>query len=79
MDTNRVLQIVLSELSLENLKLQEKLESAVNSNSEIDMKVSNLQTIITQLAISDLKIAKYQPMLQQQQNNNQQQNTEQNG
>lgn len=78
MDTNRVLQIVLSELSLENLKLQEKLESAVNSTSEIDHKVSTIQQIITQLSISDLKIAKFQSMLQQQ-NNNQQQNTEQNG
>lgn len=78
MDTNRVLQIVLSELSLENLKLQEKLESAVNSTSEIDHKVSTIQQIITQLSISDLKIAKFQSMLQQQ-NNNQKQNTEQNG
>lgn len=63
MDTNRVINIVLTELSVENLKLQEKLENQINSNKQIDEKVLAIKDALKSLAINDLMISKFQSMV----------------
>lgn len=78
MDTSRVINIILSDLSLENLKLQETLEKSINSNEHIDEKVNNVKLALKALAINELMIGKFQGLIQKP-NNNQTQNENENG
>ena len=69
MDTARVINIVLTDLSLENLKLQEKLENAINSENTIEDKVSVIKSTLMGLTINELMITKFQSMVSQSNNN----------
>ena len=53
MDGERIIKIVLLELSNEKLKLEESLEKAVNSNKEIDEKVKEITDLLKAIAIND--------------------------
>ena len=70
MDSNRVINIVLTDLSLENLKLQEKLENSINSNSKLDEKLLSVKDSLKQLAINELMITKFQALISKTDNNN---------
>lgn len=78
MDTTRVISIILSDLSLENLKLQETLERSINSNEHIETKVSEVKTTLRALALNELMITKFQALVSKP-NNNQTQNQNENG
>lgn len=65
MDMNRILSIVSSELASENLKLQEKLESTVNSiDIDVDLKVLGIKQILRDLVINEQSLIKFQAMVQ---------------
>jgi hypothetical protein len=68
MDTSRIVNIILSELSIENLKLQEKLENQINSNRQIEEKVLAVKDALKSLAINELMISKFQSMVSNQNN-----------
>jgi cell fate (sporulation/competence/biofilm development) regulator YmcA (YheA/YmcA/DUF963 family) len=70
MDTSRVINIILTDLSLENLKLQEKLENLINSNKDVNEKVFTIKDALKSLAINELMITKFQAMVSQTNNNN---------
>lgn len=70
MDTNRLINIILSDLSLDNLKLQENLERAINDNEEVSKKVFKVKDILKSLVINDLMIAKFQSLVSTPNNNN---------
>lgn len=76
MDTNRVVTIVLSELSTANLKLQENLEFYINQSDPIDSKVYQITTTLRKLAINELMITKFQALVTP---NNTTQTTQDNG
>lgn len=65
MDTNRLVNLVLSDLSLENLKLQERLEQAINSTDDVDNKVSKVKDVLEKLTVNELTIAKFQSLVKQ--------------
>jgi hypothetical protein len=68
MDSARIVSIILSELSVENLKLQEKLEGVINSNRQIEEKVLAIKDTLKSLAINELMISKFQSMVSNQNN-----------
>lgn len=76
METNRIIAIIMSELSLDNLKLQESLEKTINSTEDIDMKIMNVKSILAKLATNEQMITKFQTLVSPNNNNL---NTNQNG
>jgi hypothetical protein len=79
MDTNRLVNIVLTNLSLENLKLQEELERIINSNTEeTQSKVYKITTILEKIVLNEMSLTKFQSMIQPK-NNNENQNSQQDG
>ena len=63
MDTNRVINIVIAELGVENLKLQERLETAINSNEDIDSKVLRITSALSTLVTNELMLEKFTTMI----------------
>jgi len=78
MDTTRLINIILSDLSLENLKLQEKLERSINSNNEIEKKILDTKSILEALVLNELMITKFQSLVSKP-DNNEIKNEKQNG
>ena len=68
MDANRIVNIILTELSLENLKLQETLERAINNSDKIETKVLEVKNALHRLVINEGMITKFQSMVQPQNN-----------
>lgn len=77
MESQRIISIILTDLSLENLKLQENLEKAINSTDGIDSRVNKIKDALKSLAINDLMITKFQSLITK--SNNTQQNENENG
>jgi hypothetical protein len=68
MDTERLFNIVLGELTIDKLKLETELETAINSNNEsIDIKVKKIKDILSMISIVENSIAKFSNLI----NNNQ--------
>lgn len=63
METTRIFNIILAELSLENLKLQEKLELEINSNSDIDLKVEKIKTYLKAMIDTESMITKFTTLI----------------
>lgn len=76
METNRIITIIMSELSLDNLKLQESLEKTINSTEDIEMKIMNVKSILAKLSTNEQMIKKFQELVSPNNNNL---NTNQNG
>jgi hypothetical protein len=64
MDASRLINIVLTDMSLENLKLQEDLELTINSPEEIDKKIKNIKTQLKNIALNELMISKFQSLME---------------
>ena len=79
MDTNRIVYIILSDLSLENLKLQEKLEFEINSVSEVDSKILKIKDLLRSIALNELSLTKFQSLVSEPNNNNKNLNQEEDG
>lgn len=69
MDTTRVINIILSDLSLENLKLQEMLERSINSNEKIKKKLLDVKSTLEALVLNELMISKFQTLVSAPTNN----------
>ena len=78
MDTNRVVNIILTELGLELLKLQESLENTLAStNLDINDKVKMIKGNLREITLNEIMLSKLQASLQneKEKNNTQEQNT----
>jgi len=62
MDTNRLFKIILTELSLDRLKLDEELERLVNSNDETLLKISRIKHLLREMSLIDLSIVTFTSM-----------------
>lgn len=59
MNTSRVINIVLCDLSNDNLKLQEDLEMFLNSHVlNIDDKVTKIKSLLEKLALNEMMLGK---------------------
>jgi hypothetical protein len=70
MDANRIINIILTDLSLENLKLQEKLEFEINTIGEVNEKTEKVKSILKEIATNELALTKFQALVSQPNNNN---------
>ena len=69
METNRIISIIISDLSLENLKLQESLEKAINSSDDVNTKLTKVKMYLAELATNEMMITKFQSLVSPQNNN----------
>lgn len=64
MDTKRLANLILAELSLENLKIQERLENTINSTTlNVDNKLFEVRELLKQLTLNELSAAKFQQLI----------------
>jgi cell fate (sporulation/competence/biofilm development) regulator YmcA (YheA/YmcA/DUF963 family) len=77
MALQRFMNLIIAELSTENLKIQERLENTINSNKDVYEKVSETKQLLNELSLNELSIVKIQAIANSENNN--QQNTPSNG
>ena len=74
MNTERLFNIVMAELSIDKLKLEADLEKHINSTDEsTDSKVSNIKIILARISTVENSIAKFSSLINNN-NNNQKEN-----
>ena len=74
MNTERLFNIVMAELSIDKLKLEADLEKHINSTDETtDSKVSNIKNILARISTVENSIAKFSNLINNN-NNNQKEN-----
>jgi hypothetical protein len=59
MELNKYVNIILSQLNLDKLKWESKLEYQFNSNDEVTTKIDKSLEIIRELAMIDIMINKF--------------------
>jgi hypothetical protein len=75
MNTERIFRMVMTDLTLERLKLEEDLERTVNSDLESDFKLQQIKSMVSRIAIVDASLAQFSSMM----NNNTTKNETENG
>lgn len=63
MDIERLFKIVISDYTNERLKLDEALESAINSNENVFTKTKMIKKIMKKIAINELSMVKFTNMI----------------
>lgn len=75
MNTERLFNIVMAELSIDKLKLESELEDAINSKDQsIDVRVNNIKNILARLSAIENSIAKFSNLINNNNNNIQKEN-----
>ena len=69
MEANRIVSIIISDLSLENLKLQESLEKAINNGDDINIKLITVKKLLSDLSMNEMMLTKFQSLVSPQNNN----------
>jgi hypothetical protein len=77
MNTERIFKIVLTELSSDVLKLEEELESEINSSSEINEKVTRIKKLLSDIVTTEASIVKFTNMVSYNNNNEELKNEKQ--
>lgn len=70
MNTERLFNVVLLELTTDKMKLEDRLEQTINSSDTIDQKVSSIKSLLAGIANNEASAAKLQSMLNNNNNNN---------
>jgi hypothetical protein len=71
MNTERLFSVVMMELTTEKMKLEDDLESAINSKESIENKVSTIKHLLNRISIMEATIAKFSNLIN---NNNKNEN-----
>ena len=70
MNTERLFNVVLLELTTDRIKLEDRLEQTINSSENIDQKTSSIKMLLASIANNEASAAKLQSMLNNNNNNN---------
>jgi len=62
MDSDRIFKIIIMDLTLENIKLEEKLENIVNSTICINEKTIIIKEILSKIVNNENSIVKFTSM-----------------
>jgi len=73
MNTERLFNIVIGELSIDKLKLETELETAINSTDDVDTKIIKIKSILARISTVENSIAKFSNLMNNN-NNNQKEN-----
>jgi hypothetical protein len=71
MNTDRIFQVLLLELTADKMKLEDSIEQTINSNETITHKVSTLKMNLAGIANIEASMARLQAMLNNNNNNEQ--------
>jgi hypothetical protein len=71
MNTERLFNVVMMELTTDKMKLEDELEMAINSKDSIDQKSAKIQQILARLSNLENSIAKFSNLINNNNNNNQ--------
>ena len=63
MDAQRLVQVVIMELSSDKLKLEDKLESTMNSDTLIDDKIKEIKSMLAQIVSIEAMIDKFTSLI----------------
>lgn len=77
MNTERLFKTVMMDLSSTQAKLEDKLETTINSEIELSQKSAAVQKLLIELVQIEMAMTKFNSMLIQ--NNNENTNTQENG
>lgn len=70
MNTERLFNAVLIDYSSEQLKLEDKLESTINSNMGIDEKIYEIKSLLAKITTNEASMLKFKAMVSINNNNN---------
>ncbi len=62
MDTNRTINMVITQLALDALKLEESVEIAINATEEPNIKINRVKNALKDLVINEMMITKFQSL-----------------
>jgi hypothetical protein len=79
MDGERLFKIVMMDLNSDILKLEDELESTINSNLGVNEKTKKIKKLLSQMVMVESSIVKFTSMFSIDNNNNNILNNEQNG
>jgi hypothetical protein len=63
MNTERLFNIVIGELSIDKLKLESELEIAINSSDDVDTKVMKIKSTLARISTVENSIAKFSNLI----------------
>ena len=63
MNSNRLFQIVVMDLTSDVLKLEDELERVTNSNLEITKKTNKIKSLLTKITNAEASILKFNGMV----------------
>lgn len=63
MDTQRLVQIVIMELTADNLKLEHELETTMNGDLEIEEKTKKIKFLLSKIVNTEASLAKFASMV----------------
>jgi hypothetical protein len=70
MEDSRIVKIIISDLSLEALKLEDELETTMNSSIEINEKVVKIKELLGKITQNEAMIFKFTQLVSTASNNN---------
>lgn len=70
MNTERLFNAVLIDYSSEQLRLEDKLETVINSKLDIDEKILEIKSLLSQITTNEASILKFKAMVSINNNNN---------
>jgi len=79
MDVERLFKIVMMDLNSDILKLEDELESTINSNLDVNKKTKKIKKLLSKMVMIEASIVKFTNMVSTNNNNNNILNNEQNG
>jgi hypothetical protein len=63
MNTERLFNIVMGELSIDKLKLESELETAINSTDDVEAKIMKIKSILARISTIENSIAKFSNLI----------------
>jgi hypothetical protein len=63
MDGERLFKIVMMDLNSDLLKLEDELETTINSSMDVNEKINKIKTLLSNIAITEASITKFSGMV----------------
>ena len=63
MDGERLFKIVMMDLNSDLLKLEDELETTINSSMDVNEKTKKIKTLLSKRAITEASITKFSDMV----------------
>lgn len=63
MDGERLFKIVMMDLNSDLLKLEDELETTINSSMDVNEKTKKIKTLLSKIAITEASITKFSDMV----------------